>query len=118
MTADQAKAMYRRLITQFETVVIRRYSGAGVAYAPTNYSGIRARVTSYMPQELIGNIQEGDRKVILLQEDLEAAGFSGVIRPGDKVVVGGKELAIIAPDSASRRVGNVVIAYELTARGG
>lgn len=116
MTPDGYKAMYRRRIGVGEPILIRRYTGAGVN-RPRFDAEVRARVVGYQAEELVGGIVQGDRKVIFLAEDLNAAQFAGPITTNDKAVVRGKELAIIAPDDSTRRCQGVLIAYELTVRG-
>ncbi|MPZ41307.1 MAG: hypothetical protein GEU95_25325 [Rhizobiales bacterium] len=117
MTPASVKASYRRMLDQVgEPILVRRYTGTG-PNRPKADVEVRARVTGYEPHELIGAIQQGDRKVILLAEDLVAGGFALPITSADKVVVRGKELAIHAPDDSSRRIAGELVAYELQVRG-
>jgi hypothetical protein len=116
MTPEAARALYRRRIGAGETVLIRRYTGAG-PNAPRIDAAVRARVTGFEPQELVGAIQQGDRKVIFLADDLNAAQFAQPVTERDKVVVRGKELAVKAADNSTRRVAGELIAYELTVQG-
>lgn len=117
MNVDSIKAAYRSALNERgETVTIRRYTGLG-ANRPRFDVECMAVVTGYAAEELVGSIVQGDRKVILLTEDLIDAQFAIPVTKHDKVVVRGDELQIIAPDDSSRRVAGVLIAYELTARG-
>lgn len=116
MTPDQAKAMYRRRIGIGETILIRRYTGAGTS-RPHFDAEVRARIVGYAPSELIGSVSQGDRKAIFLAEDLYAAQFALPVTANDKAVVRGKELAIVAPDDSTRRCEGELIAYELQVRG-
>lgn len=116
MTPETAKAMYRRRIGIGKPLHIRRYTGTGTN-RPRFDAEVRARITGYAPDELVGTITQGDRKVIFLAEDLIAAHFPTPITTSDKVVEDGKELAIIAPDKSTREVQGVLIAYEMTVRG-
>lgn len=116
MTPDGYRAMYRRRIGVGEIIQIRRYTGAGTS-RPRFDADVRARIVGYTAEELIGPVQQGDRKVIFLADDLDAAQFAQPITANDKAVVRGKELAIIAPDDSTRRCQGVLIAYELTVRG-
>lgn len=99
-----------------ETITIRRYTGAG-PNRPFFEASVMARVVGYEPHELIGTIQQGDRKLIVLAEDLIDAQFALPVTTNDKAVVRGKELQIMAADDSTRRVGADLIAYELQARG-
>lgn len=117
MTPDQIKIGYRSAMdVAGETVVFRRYTGAG-ANRPRFDTDVRARVVDYMPDELVGTIQQGDRKLIVLADDLIGAQVPLDLRKGDKIVVRGKELNIEAVDDNTRRVQGVLIAYELQVRG-
>lgn len=113
MTPADARAMYARLVAATgETVILRRINPA----APPTDVTVRARVTGYSPDELVGAIQQGDRKIIVLAEDI--GGFPVPIREKfDKVVVRGDEIAIEAVDDSTRRIGGELIAYELRAHG-
>lgn len=116
MTPEQVKSTYRRLVDQRgETVVIRRYTGAGVN-RPKFEAEVNAVVTEYSPDELTGAIQQGDRRVIMLADDL-AWQFALPITSSDKALVRGRECQIMAPDDSTRRVAGVLIAYELRVRG-
>ncbi|MGD9880458.1 MAG: hypothetical protein AB7F22_10615 [Reyranella sp.] len=117
MTPATVKASYRRAIDQAgEPLTVRRYTGAGASRPRVDVS-VRGRVVDYRPDELVGTIQQGDRMIILLVEDLVAAQFPMPLRKGDKIVVRGRELNIEDPDDNTRRVAGVLIAYELRARG-
>lgn len=117
MTPVQARSAYRRMLDSVgETVVLRRYAGLGAARTKTDYP-VQARVTGYQPNELVGTIAQGDRKIIMMNEDVEATSFILPLKRGDKVVVRDKELNIEAADDSTRRVGEELIAYEIQARG-
>lgn len=117
MTPETAKATYRRMLDQAgEPIFVRRYSGSGTSRTYLD-AEVQARVMGFAPGELIGAIQQGDRKIILLVEDLVAAQFSVPPRKGDKAVVRGRELNIEGVDDNTRRVGTELIAYEIRARG-
>lgn len=112
MNVDSIKASYVRALGEFETVIIRRFTGTG-QNRPKFDVPCRARVTGYTPQEMIGGIGQADRKCILLHDDLIAGGLALPLTNSDFAVVQGKQHAIRVPDNATRRVGNVTIAYEL-----
>ena len=115
MNTELVKASYRRDLK--EIVTIRRYTGSGANRPRFDAENIAARVAGYTPHELIGTIIQGDRKIIVLVDDLIQRQFALPVTTNDKVVVEGKELAIIAVDGSTRKVDDVLIAYELQARG-
>ena len=108
MTPDAARDMCRRQIAEHgQSVVFRRVSPAATVT-------VKARVMGYKPDELGGGVQQGDRRIIVMAEDIS---FAGGLEPGDKAVVGGTLLNISAVDDMTRRIGDTLIAYDLTARG-
>jgi len=112
--ADKVLADYRRALNRVgETIVVRRYTGAGPSrtHADTEAKG---RVSGYQPDEIIGSIQQGDRRVILYPETLTSL---LPLTANDKLVVRGKELAIQAVDDSTRRINGTLIALEVQVRG-
>lgn len=108
---------YRRELGQYgETTHIRRYSGTGPGRTHVD-TPMRARVRGYQPAELVGTIQQGDRNVIGLAEDLINGGFLMPVTASDKLIVRGRELAIMGVDDSSRRVGSMLVAIEIQVRG-
>ena len=113
MNADAIKASYERALAEYgETIRIRRVTGSG-PNAPRFEVAVRARVTGYAPNELVGGIAQADRKAIVLHDDLVRAGLALPLTNADFAVVQGRQHAIKVPDGATRRVGNQTIAYEL-----
>lgn len=114
MTADEALAQHRDWLNEIgEDIVVRRYSGAGPTRANTDVT-TRARVMGYQPQDLVGSIVQGDRRVIALADSL------GVLLPlttADKLVIRGREVAIKSVDDNTRRIAGVLVALEIQAAG-
>jgi hypothetical protein len=114
MTADEIKGMYRRTLLQ--PITVRRYTGAG-ANRPRFDVTVNGNAKMYGAAELVGSIMQGDQRVIVLAEDLIAAQFSLPITTADKVVIDGKELAIVAPPGSRDALDGTAIAFELQTRG-
>jgi hypothetical protein len=117
MTPSQARDMYRRMIGEIgETITLRRNNASP---APPTEAQVLARVTGYRPEELVNGINQGDRRLIVLAEDVEASGFPVPFKTGgaDKAIVRGKPLNISVVDDSTRRVAGVLIAYDITATG-
>lgn len=114
MPVEQTKSLYARTLK--ETVYLRRFTGVGPS-RPFFDTEARARIIGYMPHELIGTIQQGDRKAIVFVPDLVDAGFALPVTANDKLVVRGRDLAIIALDDNTRRDEGELIALELQVRG-
>ncbi len=112
MSPDEALRQHTSFINEVgEDTFIRRYSGS--PRTPTDYPA-RARVVGYSPKDIVGNIQQGDRRVIMLVSSLASI---LPVTTSDKVVVRGKEITIVAVDDNTRRVGGILIALELQVRG-
>lgn len=116
MTPEAARQSYKRTLRQFETVTVRRYHGTGSPRAAFE-SGCSARVLSYQPSEIVGPIVEGDKRVIMLAEDLESGDIMLPLLTTDKIVIRGKEHAIKAIDDNTRRFGDTLCAYDLQVEG-
>lgn len=115
MTPADAKRMYRRQIDLHgETITLRRVNPSPTA--PTDVT-LLAKVSGYQPEELVGGITTGDRRVIVLADDIGS--FPVPFKTGgtDKVIVRGRTLNIGVVDDSTRRIAGVLIAYDLQCRG-
>jgi hypothetical protein len=104
--------MYLRLILASGEPVTLRRLGVGATAAI-----VRAKVSGFEPNELVGGITEGDRKVVVLAADLESASWPVPPQPGDQIEIRGTTLGVVAVDDSTRRVQGVAIAFDLIARG-
>lgn len=124
VSVNSILASYRSTLQQVgEDIIVRRYTGTGTDRPKIDVT-CRARVVGYDARELTGTIQQGDRHIILLAEDVSVPttdsppqSITLPLKTSDKVVVRGKELQIIAADDSTRRVDGVLIAIEIQARG-
>lgn len=109
MPAARALATYRRMIEAFgETVTLRRLNPSPAAATEVT---MRARVTGYDPVELVEGVQQGERLVVLMAEDVGS--FPVPIEMGgrDRIVIRGTVTTPVAVDDSTRRIGSVLIAY-------
>lgn len=95
-----------------ENVIIRNYA---VGVDTFTDKTVRARVVEFSPDQLVGPIVQGDRKLIMLAADVEGVTLS--LTQNCKCVVRGKELQVKAIDDNTRRVAGDLIAYELVVGG-
>lgn len=119
MNPASAALFYRRAFGaggNGEPVLVRRYSGSG-PHRPHFDALCLAHVAGYQPAELAGDIQQGDRRVIVLVEDLLARQFPMPVTVNDKIVIRGRECTIRMLDDSTRRLGTMLIAYEARVRG-
>lgn len=127
MVDANAQAGYRRAIARTgETVTFQRISGqpgqgAGAAILPAPAGAtVQAIVNSYQVEAPVmgvkreGAITLGDRKIIVLVDDLAEAGFPLPLRKNDRAVVQGETLNIETVDPSTRGFGGAI---EVRAKG-
>ncbi len=112
MNASEIKAAYARELK--ETIVVRRYTGAG-ANRPRFDAGIRGKARQYGSTELIGTITQGDWNVLLFVDDLIEKQFALPVTTNDKVVIAGKEIAILSANTRKAPDGTIIV-YDVQAR--
>lgn len=95
-----------------ETVTLRRMTGT--QRIPLDVE-CRAVVTGYAPNELVGSIEQGDRKVILSPTEMRRRQWVWPPRRGDRVLIGGKTFQVEAVDN--RTAGDELVRTELRIRG-
>ncbi|MBR1206963.1 MULTISPECIES: hypothetical protein [unclassified Bradyrhizobium] len=125
MTPDESLDQHRRSLEEIgETVLVRRYAGVGPARAVAKEAAVLARVKGYQPAELVGEIRQGDRHVILLNDPSAGVPAGKValstmlpLTDRDFLVIAGAEVSIKGVDDATRRIQGQVIAFELQVRG-
>ena len=112
---ERIKQLYLDAIsTVGENVIIRTYDVGADTYTDKT---VRARVVEFSPDQLVGPIVQGDRKLIMLAADVDGAGVTLALTQNCKVLVRGKELQVKAIDDNTRRVQGDLIAYELVVGG-
>lgn len=127
MTPDRALASHRRLLAEdgTGTVTVRRYAGTGAGRAVAASADALAKVAMYKPEQIVGAVVQGDRKVILLN-DPAASVPSGKValssllplsKYTDRLLIGGVEVSIEGVDDQTRRIQGVLIALEIQVRG-
>lgn len=113
MNADEIKAHYAAELQ--EPIVVRRYTGAG-SNRPKFDVEVRGKAWGYSAKELVGSIQQGDQRVLVLVGDLIANGFALPVTSADKLVVKGKEIAIVSAGQRKAPDGTLAV-YDIQARG-
>lgn len=112
MNAAEIKAAYARELK--ETIIVRRYTGKGTN-KPKFDVPVRGKARLYSATELVGSITQGDQNVLLLVEDLIKAQFALPLTSNDKVVVAGKELSILQPNTRKAPDGTLIV-YDVQAQ--
>ncbi|MET3348311.1 hypothetical protein ABIF52_008692 [Bradyrhizobium japonicum] len=127
MTPAEALDSHRRQLAESGSgaVTVRRYAGAGAGRAVAAAADALAKVAMYKPEQIVGAVVQGDRKVILLNDP------AATIAPGkvalstllplskhtDRLVIGGAEVSIEGVDDQARRIQGVLVALEIQVRG-
>lgn len=97
-----------------ETVTVRRVQRSG----PNIDVVARAVIMGFTPEELVGGINQAERKIYVSAEDLEKAGFPEPIVTNDRIIMrGGKSLNVIAVDASTLRIAGELRAYLIRAMG-
>ena len=105
--------MYRRMLKLAGSAVeLRRGSGDNASRCT-----LKAKLAGYKPQELTGEVQQGDTKVIFMAEDVAAFPLPIKAKSTDAIYLDGRKMTVQAVDDMTRRVGGESIAYELRVRG-
>lgn len=111
-----------------QNVTLRRYETVEGVRIPIDCV-VKVVVQNYASEDLIGLVKQGERDVILLAEDVaraiviqtdpaaEPVAWPGPPRRNDKLLLLGRELNIEQVDDQSRRVEEVLLAYELRIKG-
>lgn len=96
-----------------EAVTLRRYASNG------SYTDVplRARVRGFLPEELVGGISQGERRVLLSAEDVEAAGIAGGVKVNDRIVIRARALNVIVVDDSTHRAAGILNGFELRVAG-
>lgn len=93
-----------------ETVVVRRLTNQ-IPFDVT----LKAVVRGYGPDELVGGIQQGDKRVILSQVDMEKTQWCWPVKVQDRVIIEGRSTVVQAVDK--RKIGEDAAMYVLQVRG-
>jgi hypothetical protein len=96
-----------------ETVILRRLAGTTVQI-PLDVT-LKAVVRGYGPEELVGGIQQGDKKVILSQVDMENSQWCWPVKPQDRVIIEGRPTVVQSVDK--RKISEDTAMYVLQVRG-
>lgn len=107
-------ASYARLISRHGRVVElqRRQANA----APLTVRNVRARIRGFTPEEISGGFDVGQRKILILAEDVPES--FRPLRQNDRVIVDGDVWAFPSrPDDQTHRDGDVLLAYDCVAAG-
>lgn len=108
--AEAITSLDRQLALHGEDIVLRRTSHVGTTQTHHDRPS-RGHVRGYRPDELIGNIAQGDRKAIL-----SPTGLGGDLpKRGDTILIDGRSHMIEAAPVI--QIGSVVVRVDLQIKG-
>jgi hypothetical protein len=113
MSDPRADAVYAACGKVGETVIVRRLTGTTVQI-PFDVT-VKAVVRGYGPEELVGGVQQGDRKVIMSQREMENAQWCWPVKPQDRIIIDGKATVVQSVDG--RKIGEDIAMYVIQTRG-
>ena len=106
-----------RALQRVGTVMLlkRQTSAPGAIPVTTLNLSVRGRASDYTPQQLGGDIQQGDRHIIISNAEIAAASWPGPPRKGDMVDENGKIWRVIGCDTIT--INGEKIRHHITGRG-
>lgn len=110
--AAAISALDRGLVVAGEDVTLSRQTGP--QQIPLSVT-CRARVTGYSPQQLVGEIHQGDSLVILSPTEMQARQWCWPPLKGDRVLAHGRTRTVL--DAAPFYIGGELVRLELQVRG-
>lgn len=101
----------QRLIERHgENVTLRRNPAA-----PFVDVAVKARVAGFDTKDLVGDIRQGDRQVVIGNAEIAAAAWPGPPARGDRVLIVGLPFTIVSVDT--RKIGDEIAGHWLAVRG-
>jgi len=124
VTPEDVLARYRSSLVDGEDIAVRRYAGTGGARAIVQEAVVRGRPVGRGEKELVGQVVQRYRKVILLNDPAAEVPAGKValsellpLRTTDRLYFHGVEVAILDIDDDTRRWHGALIAMDLTVEG-
>ena len=104
-----AASVARLIAARGEAITLRRLPATDVA--------CRAAVWQFKPDELVGDLKQGDRRVVMSNLEIVAAAWPGPpsLERKDRIIIGTKTFTIIEVDT--RRINDVIAGHWVIIRG-
>ena len=116
LTPDGAKASLARLIATGDLVSLQR--GLAPGNVVTSTTQVRCRFIRASQEELVGSTSEDDRWCVLSADEVAASGFPLPLAKNDRLVFDGERRLVVQDiDDTTRRIGGVLIGYQLRVTG-
>lgn len=110
---NSLEARRRHLASRGRPMQLRRQTAVTpLAYATVTVQGFKR---DYTPGQVVGEIQQGDARVEILPDEIEATGWPGPPRPKDAVLIDGAVWTV--QGAPALYDGPVLVGYSLWIRG-
>jgi hypothetical protein len=109
---QRAARVAAKLRKNGRAMVLRRRVGTTAAFSDVTVYG---EDRGYRPDQLLGGVIQGDRKVTISNAEIAAAGWSGPPKKGDFLTVDGVQTAL--QGAVTEYEGTVILAHILWIRG-
>ena len=76
-----------------------------------------AMVRAFQPNELVGGIEQGDRRVVISNAEIAGRIWPGPPKQGDQIVIDGRTTTLRAA-AETIRVGDFIVKHVMQVRGG
>lgn len=95
-----------------QPVTLRRVTGT--QQIPMDVE-VTAVVRGYQPQDVAGTVMQGDRTVVLSNQEIAARRWPGPPQGSDRVLIGDEETVVMTVETI--QIGDTVIRHNLVVRG-
>ena len=93
-------------------VLLRRPSPQGLHFDLP----VMAMVRAYQPAELVGGIEQGDRRVVISNAEIASRQWPGPPKRGDEIIISDRTTTLRV-DATTLRVGGFVVKHVMQVRG-
>lgn len=93
-------------------VLLRRPSPHGMHFDLP----VMAMVRAYQPAELVGGIEQGDRRVVISNAEIAARQWPGPPRRGDEMIISDRTVTLRV-DATTVRIGDFIVKHVMQVRG-
>lgn len=104
----------RQIAAKGRAMVLQRQTGVSpVVWAQVQVRGV---ARGYRPEQLTGDIRQGDQNVSILNDEIAAAGWPGPPKARDSIIIDGRTWAVEGAYPVYE--GDLLIGHDLWVRGG
>ncbi len=113
MSATAAAKVAKALSRYGQPMTLRRRVGTGSTFVSVVVRGVDQ---DYKPDEIVGDIAQGDKRITISNAEIALANWPGPPRRGDAVLMEGRLWTVQGSDA--RTLSSTILAHVLHVRGG